>query len=459
MKTKLLTTLALTLGVSMLTACAGAVQFSDRATDPNVSLWQEPETDAPSDPQALIGIWHAKGSTSVFRFEAGGVLTAWGLTTGYDYEYSNMATGTYTYDGVTLTMTIADETVQYACRVQDGSMTLEDSLTMTLRTDEPTKHPTYSYPDFEQLAANLPLPNAALLTGQTISVSGKRLQAQVELKQTYFSGKTMEKLTTGIAKLGDMVNIDYTGKLNGEAFSGGTAKGADVTVAPDTGYIPGFSEGIAGHSVGETFDVTVTFPENYGSAELAGKQAVFTMTLNAIYNTTLTDEMVAAYEKNTYQTVAEWEQSLYQNLIEEAVWSLFSVFDMVQDESSAYLYFYQNMLDYYHYYASYYSMEFEQFLAKYVGMTVEDLEADAHDRARELLLAALTARTLSLTPDDTWLATFTKDYLSSYIQSGYTQEAAEALIAEGDGKNQFRAAMLSKLVAGYLYTNNTFIDA
>lgn len=329
---------------------------------------------------------------------------------------------------------------------------------MTLQTDEPTKHPTYAYPDFEQLAANLPLPNAALLTGQSISVSGKRLQAQVELKQTYFSGKTLVKQTSGIAQLGDMVNIDYTGKLNGEVFSGGSATGVDVTVAPDTGYIPGFSEGIAEHSVGETFDVSVTFPENYGNADLAGKQVVFTMTLNAIYDTSITDEMVAAYDGNTYQTVAEWEKAIYQELIEDVIWTLFPVLDTVHDESQAYLYFYQNMLDYYHYYAAYYNMEFEQFLARYVGMTVEDLEEEAHTHAREFLLAAVTARALSLSPDTAWLSEFTKEYLSSYTQSGYTQEAAEALIAEGDGKNQFRAAMLSKLVAEYLYANNTFID-
>ncbi len=86
------------------------------------------------------------------------------------------------------------------------------------------------------------------------------------------------------AKDGDTVNIDYTGYLGGEAFDGGSTDGAgaDLELGSDT-YIDGFEDGIVGHKVGETFDLNLTFPENYGNSDLAGKEVVFTVTLNGIY--------------------------------------------------------------------------------------------------------------------------------------------------------------------------------
>lgn len=458
MKKKLLAALALTLGVSMLSSCANVISFPERATDPGVSLWQEPETEAPSDPRALIGIWSANGGNAVFRFGEGGVLTVWSLTTGYDNEYSDTATGSYTYDGETLTMTLGDETATYTCHVKDGVITFDGSAALTLRTDEPTAHPSYPYPDFETLAAGLEALRADALTGQTIQAPGKRLAATIQMKNTYFSGKEKEKLTEGTAVLGDMVNIDFEGKLDGIAFEGGTAQNTNVTVAPDTGYIPGFCEGIEGHAVGETFDVTVTFPETYGNAELAGKEAVFTMTLNAIYNTALTDEMVAAYEGNDYTTVKAWEDAIFKDLITDSIWGLIPAFADYTDTTDAYLYYYQDMLDLYHYYAAYYGMDFELFLTMYVGKTTAGLEDDSRDLARHYLLAAAVVQALELTPEEEWLNDFTEDYLASYIKNGYSSEEAHELIATGEGKNRFRAAMLLDFAADHLFAHNSFTE-
>ncbi len=460
MKRKLIATLALTLGVSVLSSCAGVISFPERATDPGVSLWQEPETEAPSDPGKLLGIWHSKGGNTVFRFGEGGVLTVWGLTAGYDYEYSSTATGSYTYDGKTLTMTLGEEHVTRECRVKDGVISFTDGdVTLSLQTEEPKPHPSYPYPDFEALAAKTGLLGAAGLTGQTVPAAGKRLQAKLKMKETYFSGKTMEKLTEGTARQGDIVNIDYVGKRDGVAFEGGTAKGQDVSVAPDTGYIPGFCEGIAGHSVGETFDVTVTFPEGYKNRDLAGKEAVFTMTLNAIYDTNITDEMVAAFDGNTHTTVAEWEAEIYRDLIKDSIWDILPAFAEVTDGSDAYLYYYQDMLDYYHYYAAYYGMDFEMFLSLYVGKTEAELETESRGYVRNYLLAAMVARALELTPDAKWLEDFTAGYLAAYVKKGYTEEQARELIeTDGDEKNRFRAAMLLDLTADHLFANNTFTE-
>ena len=73
---------------------------------------------------------------------------------------------------------------------------------------------------------------------------------------------------------GDTVNIDYVGRIDGVAFDGGDTKGsgADLTLGSGT-YIDNFEDQIVGHTPGETFDVTVTFPEDYGNEDLNGKEA------------------------------------------------------------------------------------------------------------------------------------------------------------------------------------------
>jgi len=83
---------------------------------------------------------------------------------------------------------------------------------------------------------------------------------------------------------GDKVNIDYTGTIDGVAFDGGSTNGAgaDLTIGSGT-YIDTFEQQLIGHKVGETVDVSVTFPSDYSTASLAGQNAVFSVTINGIY--------------------------------------------------------------------------------------------------------------------------------------------------------------------------------
>ena len=84
---------------------------------------------------------------------------------------------------------------------------------------------------------------------------------------------------------GDTVNIDYVGSIDGVEFEGGNTKGngADLVIGSHT-YIDDFEEQLIGHHPGDSVDVTVTFPEDYGKDELNGKEALFKVTVNGIYN-------------------------------------------------------------------------------------------------------------------------------------------------------------------------------
>ena len=112
---------------------------------------------------------------------------------------------------------------------------------------------------------------------------------------------------------GDIVNIDFEGKLDGVAFEGGTFKGYDLTIGSGS-FIPGFEEQVIGMKKGETKDLDITFPDPYeNNPDLAGKATVFTVTLNEIYKETpaeLTDAWVERVTMGQQKTVAEYREAI-----------------------------------------------------------------------------------------------------------------------------------------------------
>ena len=85
------------------------------------------------------------------------------------------------------------------------------------------------------------------------------------------------------AKDGDTLSIDFLGKVDGEAFEGGAAQDVKLTIGSNQ-FIPGFEEQLVGLKKGDEKTITVTFPEEYGAAHLAGKEATFDITVKAILN-------------------------------------------------------------------------------------------------------------------------------------------------------------------------------
>ncbi|MBR6094404.1 MAG: FKBP-type peptidyl-prolyl cis-trans isomerase [Lachnospiraceae bacterium] len=120
------------------------------------------------------------------------------------------------------------------------------------------------------------------------------------------------KITEGEAKDGDLVNIDYVGYLDGVAFENGSAKDQIVEIGSET-YIPGFEEAIIGLACGETVDANLKFPTEYKTAELAGKDVVFSITLNYIVPGP-SDEVAAAIGEGNYSTLAEMKEYARTNL-------------------------------------------------------------------------------------------------------------------------------------------------
>lgn len=122
-----------------------------------------------------------------------------------------------------------------------------------------------------------------------------------------------------------IVNVNYVGKKDGEAFAGGSSDNVFIDVAANceatsgNGYIDGFTDGLVGAKVGEDVDCNVKFPDDYGNADLAGADAVFTFTINYIAKPidreNLTDDYVS--ENFGFDTVDEFMETAKQALIEK----------------------------------------------------------------------------------------------------------------------------------------------
>lgn len=117
------------------------------------------------------------------------------------------------------------------------------------------------------------------------------------------------------AKDGDIVNIDYKGTKDGEAFDGGTAEGTDLTLGSKT-MIDGFEDGLIGAKKGETKTLNLTFPEDYKEESLAGQAVVFEVTVNSVkekQDAVLDDAFVQ--RTSSYQTVDEYKEGIRADLL------------------------------------------------------------------------------------------------------------------------------------------------
>lgn len=165
-------------------------------------------------------------------------------------------------------------------------------------------------------------PEACVTLGQykgvevDCTVSDDDIQKEIDsLVQQNITYKHIKK---GTAAEGMDINIDFVGKADGKKFDGGSAEDQMVEVG-NSGYIPGFDDGLKGMKVGETKDLHLQFPDDYANdPSLAGKKAVFTVTLNYIAQEQKPEFNDAFVAKNTdYKTVDEFKEKTAEKLKEQ----------------------------------------------------------------------------------------------------------------------------------------------
>lgn len=144
-----------------------------------------------------------------------------------------------------------------------------------------------------------------------VKVSAKEINDILDNLAGSFAEK---KAIKRAAKLTDEVIIDFVGKKDGEPFKGGSAKDYALVLGSGS-FIPGFEDGIVGHEPGDKFDLKLTFPKDYGVAELAGAKTVFEVLLkqvNEVKRPKIDDEL--AKKCGPFKTLDELKADIKKNL-------------------------------------------------------------------------------------------------------------------------------------------------
>ncbi len=215
------------------------------------------------------------------------------------------------------------------------------------------------------------------------------------IQATLQTNATPEEITDRAVESGDTATIDFTGKINGEEFDGGSSTDYPLVIGSGT-FIEGFEDSVVGHNIGDAYEWQGKFPDDYSNAEYAGKDVVFAITVKGISKQSvpeLTDEFVksvSSESKNVKEYKEEVKKRLdsdnkknYEDGISQSVWQ--KVLDNteikkypekeVKKISDA-------LVEQYKTTAEYYQQDYETFIQDQMGYSVEEFEKQVDDAAK-----------------------------------------------------------------------------
>ena len=300
----------------------------------------------------------------------------------------------------------------------------------------------------------------AEVTKTDISDADVEGEMNIDLEMAVEEKALFEQVKEGTVADGDIVNIDYEGKIDGVAFDGGTGN-YDLEIGSGS-FIPGFEEQLVGMNVGDTIDINVTFPDSYYE-ELAGKEAVFTVTANYIKKTPeTTDELVSKATDGEYETIEDYlayekqkltdqaEESKKSEAFNELMTQLFNTFTINSIPEDLVDYSLGSARNQYIQMAQMYGMTYEDMIASYgvdqttfEGYLKDDIESSLK---QEMILNAI-AETENLTLSDEEYKEGAQRYADTY---GYESvESFEEAYPQGD----IRKSLLMNKVMEFVYDN------
>ncbi|QNM04367.1 trigger factor [Qiania dongpingensis] len=154
------------------------------------------------------------------------------------------------------------------------------------------------------------------VAAQNTEVTDEEVEAELQ-SQVENATPLYEEIKEGTVKDGDVVNIDFVGKIDGVAFDGGSGTGTNLTIGSGQ-FIEGFESGLVGKNIGETVDLNLTFPEDYKqNTDLSGKAVVFTVTINYVQGEEIPQELNDEFVQrisDEYKTVDEYRAYVRSDL-------------------------------------------------------------------------------------------------------------------------------------------------
>ncbi|MBO4782985.1 MAG: FKBP-type peptidyl-prolyl cis-trans isomerase [Lachnospiraceae bacterium] len=293
-------------------------------------------------------------------------------------------------------------------------------------------------------------------------------KVEESIKTQLDNHKAISTSTDIVAKNGDKVNIDFAGTVDGEAFDGGTSTAYDLTLGSNS-FIDDFEAQIEGHKPGDSFDVEVTFPTDYGTATLAGKDAVFAVKLNGIYVAPeFTDEFVQEYLSDYATTAEGYRQYLkdtnYKNNLITYVEKYVVANSTFKSFPSAYfkqmkgnykaneiakMEYYNQLYESYLGGAMYAS--FEEYLSKAYSQTEEEFDNSIEERVSDTVKYAIFCQAVAEKEGITATIDEVKEY---YISNGGTEDNFNSQI-ENYGQGYLVQQYLDQKVRDFIVDKTT----
>lgn len=297
-------------------------------------------------------------------------------------------------------------------------------------------------------------------TLEEVNVTDEDVESEIESELEWY--EEYEEIDRTTAEEGDVVNIDFAGKVDGEEMENGSSEDYDLELGSGD-FIPGFEEQIIGKEKGSRFQVEVTFPDEY-DADLAGKDAVFDVTLNKIQKAVpaeLTDAFVK--ENMDCETVEEYRQSVKEDLISsmeeenrsKATGELLeqiiagSEFEIDQSDIDKAV---DEQIENYQSYADMYGMDMEEFCQSFFGYGSEQLREESRQGAEDDLKSDLILGEIAKREN---LGITQKEYEDAVKQEleDYGYETVEEF-EEEYGKEEYMYNLLYEKVLQYLLDNS-----
>lgn len=296
---------------------------------------------------------------------------------------------------------------------------------------------------------------------EVTEVKDEDVQSKFDSDMEEFN-KEVEVTDRDTLESGDIADIDFVGKIDGEEFEGGSAQGYKLELGSGS-FIDGFEDGLVGVKKGETKSLDLTFPENYSNTDYAGKAVVFDVTVNGIYKTEkpdVTDEFVKAntdyetidaYKANLREQMEESNQNTALNNKRSAIWSALvsncAVKKYDEEKIKKYVLEYKDYMS--NMISSSYGISFDDYLTA-SGLTAEDFKQTAVTNAKaatkeQLILDAIADKENITVSDEEY-----QEYLSDYMENmgvSSEDELWSKFEAQGYVKEDVEKSMKDSIIA------------
>ena len=280
---------------------------------------------------------------------------------------------------------------------------------------------------------------------------------------------TKEEVTDRPVEAGDTATIDFTGRIDGLEFEGGSSTDYPLVIGSGQ-FIDGFEDSVIGHNAGETYDWQGAFPEDYQNADYAGKDVVFTITVKSISKEVvpeLDDDFVKSvskksknvkeYKEEVREQVEKDNETIYEDRVSQAVWEKVlentEVKEYPEDEVKKVK---DPLVEQYKTLAKDSEQDYEEFVQAQMGCTAAELEKQIEDAAKENVKRVMVTEAIADKEKIKLTDKVYEEQLEEMAkQSGYDVETWKSAVEE----EELKEMVLNVLVKDWLVEHSVQVAA